>query len=50
MAVTPVGRGGRVVEHRAFGRGDQGSKPPAALLKLGQYRSPHFACVFQKRH
>ncbi|KAI0229583.1 Transportin-3 [Lamellibrachia satsuma] len=23
---------------------------PAAVLKLGQLRSPHFACVFRKRH
>ena len=43
-----VGCGGHVVERRAFGRRDQGLKPPAAILKLGQYRPPHFARVFWK--
>ena len=44
------GRGGRVVERQTFGRGDQGSKPPAAVSKPGQICSPHFARVFRKRH
>ena len=45
-----MGRGGRVVEPRTFGRGDRGTKPPAAVSKPGQFRSPHFARVFRKRH
>ena len=45
-----AGHGGGVVEHRAFGRGDWGSKPPDAVSKLRQFRSPHFARVFPKRH
>ena len=28
---------------------DQGSKQPAAISKLGQFCSPHFACVFFRR-
>ena len=35
--------GGRVVGRRPFGQGYRGSKPPAALSKLRQFRSPHFA-------
>ena len=31
-----------MAEHRVFSRGNRGSK-------LGQFRSPHFACVFRKR-
>ena len=27
-----------------------GSNLPAAVSKLGQFRSPHIACVFQKKH
>ena len=47
-----VGRGGRVVERRTFGRRDRVSKPPDAGSKPGpgQFRSPHFARVFRKRH
>ena len=42
---------GCVVDSWAFGRGDRGSKPHAAVSKLEQFRSrsPHFACVFWKR-
>ena len=43
-------RGDRVVERQAFRRRDRGSKPPAAVSKRGQVRSPHFAHVFWKRH
>ena len=28
----------------------RGSSPPAAVSKLGQFHSPHIACVFWKRH
>ena len=42
--------GGRAVERRTVNRGDGGSNPPTAVLKLRQFRSPHIACVFQKRH
>ena len=35
----------RVVECRAPGQGDRGSKPPAAVSKFGQFRSPHFDCL-----
>ena len=41
-----VGRSGRVVERRTFG--DRGSKPPAAVSKPGQFRSPYFARIFRK--
>ena len=36
-----VGSGGRVVERRTVNRGDGGSIPPTAILKLRQFRSPH---------
>ena len=29
-------------------RKDQSSSPPAAVLKLGQIRSPNFACVYAR--
>ena len=32
---------GRVVECRTVNRGDSGSIPPTAVLKLRQFRSPH---------
>ena len=32
---------GLVVERRTVNRGDGGSIPPAAISKLGQFRSPH---------
>ena len=32
---------GRVVEHQTVNRGDGGSIPPTAVLKLRQFRSPH---------
>ena len=32
---------------RTVNRGDGGSIPPAAILKLKQFRSPHIACVFR---
>ena len=31
--------------HRAVSREDSVSNPPAAVSKLGQFRSPHFALV-----
>ena len=35
-----------MVEHRTVNRGDGGSTPPAAILKLRQFRSPHIClCV-----
>ena len=37
-----------MVERLIFGRKDWGSKAPAVVLKLGQFRSPHFAGVFRK--
>ena len=36
-----VGSGGCVVERRTVNRGDGGSIPPTAFLKLKQFRSPH---------
>ena len=36
-----MGSGGRVVELWTVNRGDGGSIPPAAILKLCQFRSPH---------
>ena len=45
-----VRSGGRTVERRTVNRGDGGSILPTAVSKLGQFRSPHFACVFRKRH
>ena len=42
--------GGRAVERRSVNRGDGGSIPPTAVSKLRQFRSPHIACVFRKRH
>ena len=44
------GCGGRVVVRRIFGQMDRGLKPHAAVSNVGQFRSPHFACVFRKRH
>ena len=38
-----------MVGHQTFSRGDWGSKPPASVLKLRQFSSSHFACVFYKR-
>ena len=37
------GHGANVVELRIIGRGNEGSKPPAAILKLEQFLSPHIA-------
>ena len=39
-----------MVEARASDRRSRrpGSKPPAAVLKLGQFRSPHFACLLEE--
>ena len=41
MCFKCVGSGVRAVEHRTVNRGDGGSIPPAAILKLRQFRSPH---------
>ena len=35
------GSGGRVIERQTVNRGDGGSIPPTAFLKLRQFRSPH---------
>ena len=45
-----VGSGGRTVERRTGNWEDNGSIPPAVVLKLGQFHNPTFACVFRKRH
>ena len=39
---TCVGRGGRVVQRRTFGRGDRGSKPPVAERRTFRSRGPGF--------
>ena len=36
-----VGSSGRAVERRTINRGDGGSIPPTAVLKLRQFRSPY---------
>ena len=36
-----MGSGGRVVERRTVNRGGGGSIPPAPVLKLRQFCSPH---------
>ena len=41
-----MGRVGHVVKRRAFGQEDQGSKPPAAVLKLGNFVQPTFPVSF----
>ena len=35
-----------VVERRAINPEDMGSSPATGVSKSGQFRSPHFACVF----
>jgi len=41
--------GGRAVEHRTVNRGDGGSIPPTAVLKLRQFRSPYIClCVSEE--
>ncbi|KAK2188047.1 hypothetical protein NP493_146g04016 [Ridgeia piscesae] len=39
-----------MTEHRTVNQGDCGSIPPAAVSKLRQFRLPHTARVFWKRH
>ena len=39
------GSGGHVLERRTVHRGDGGSIPPAAILKLRQFHSP-FICLY----
>ena len=46
--LSECGHGGCVVECRTVSRGEQGSDPPAAVSKLGQFRSPHFACFLKR--
>ena len=41
LVETAMGSGGRAVERRTVSRGDGGSIPPAAVLKLRQFHSPH---------
>ena len=50
IVILKVRSGGRAVERRTVNRGDGGSIPPTAVSKLRQFRSPHIACVFRKRH
>ena len=40
-----VGRGGPMIERRTFGSRGPGFQTTFAVSKLGQLRSPHFACV-----
>ena len=42
-----MGYGDLAVEHRTSGQRDHDSSPPAAVSKLGEFRS---ACASQKRH
>ena len=37
-----------MVEHQTLGRGDQGTKPPAAVSKLGQFCPSHFICLSEE--
>jgi len=38
-----------MVEHRTVNRGDSGSIPPTAVLKLMQFRSPHIClCLLEE--
>ena len=49
--VVDVGSGGHAVERRTVNRGDGGSIPSAAVLKLrGNFIHLTFTCVFWKRH
>ena len=41
-------RGSRVVEHRAFGRSDRGSKPPKPFRSLGNFIHPTLPVSFSK--
>ena len=50
LAGLEVGSGGRAVERRTVNRRDGGAIPPTAVSKFYQFRSPHIACVFRKRH
>ena len=43
-------RSSYVVVHRIVGQEAQGLNPPAAISKLGQFRSHHLIGVFQNRH
>ena len=43
-----MGHGGRVLEHQTFSQVDFGLKPPAVVSKLGQFCSPHFACLLEE--
>ena len=45
-----MGSGGRAVEHWTVNRGDGGSNPPTAVLKLREFRSPQIClCLLEKR-
>ena len=41
-----MGRGGRVAEHRAFGRDDRASKPPPPFRSLGNFVHPTLPVSF----
>ena len=45
LEVLNVGRGGVVVRTSDFQHREPGSNPPAAVSKLGQFRSRHVASV-----
>ena len=44
-----LGSGGRAVERRTVNRGDGGSIPPTAVLKLGNFVHPTFTSVIRNR-
>ena len=45
-----MGSGGRAVERRTVNRGDGGSIPSTAVLKLRQFRSPHIClCLSEEK-
>ena len=43
-----MGSGGHAVERLTVNRGDGGSIPPNAVLKLRQFRPPTFACLSEE--
>ena len=47
MSLT-VGNSSRAVERRIINRGDGGSIPSTAVLKLRQFRSPHICLCFSE--
>ena len=46
---TRVGSSGHALERQTVNRGDGGSIPPAAILKLRQFHSPHIClCLLEE--